>query len=290
MKKIVLTGASGLVGFHLIKNLGQQYQIFPVLRRPQDVQFRINYDFNKPWDESVFPHKIDAVIHLAQSEHFRNFPEGAQEIFEVNTLSTMHLLNYARKAGAKSFILASSGGVYGMRNEEFLEDQQIESRGNLGFYFGTKLCSEILTENYSSVMNVIIMRFFFAYGPGQKQNMLIPRLVQQVKDGLPIILQGNDGIKLNPIYVSDVTAAICKALELNGSYKINVAGHEVLSMRRIGEIIGGILGRECNFEIQPEGNARNLIGDTEKMSKLLLKSKITFEEGVRRYINSALLQ
>lgn len=290
MKKIVLTGASGLIGFHLVEKLSQQYQIYPVSRRPLDDQLRITYDFTAPWDDSLFPPKIDAVIHLAQSENFRHFPERSQEIFEVNALSTMHLLNYAHKAGAKTFILASSGGVYVRRDEEFLDDQEIIHRGNLGFYFGTKLCSEILAENYTSFMNVIIMRFFFAYGPGQKKNMLIPRLVQQVKDGLPIILQGDDGIKLNPLYISDATAAIGKALKVKGSYKINMAGPEVLSMRRIGEIIGHILGKDCKFEMQPDANARNLIGDTRKMSKLLVKPIVHFEDGVTRYINSAFVR
>src|SRR4030042_288576 len=114
------------------------------------------------------PKSIDAVIHLAQSEHFREFPMHAESIFKVNTASTLRLLEYARQAQVKIFVLASSGGIYGHGDEGFREDQPIEAKDDLGFYLGTKLCAEIIAENYSSFMNIVILRFFFIYGPRQR--------------------------------------------------------------------------------------------------------------------------
>ena len=195
----------------------------------------------------LLPQRFDGVIHLAQSEYFRDFPEHSLDVFEVNTISTLRLLDYALKAGAKTFIYASSGGVYGYSDDGFTEDAEIMQRGDLGFYLGTKLCSEILSDCYTSLMNVLVLRFFFVYGPGQSKGMLIPRLVDRVKEGKLIVLQGSDGIRLNPTYVADAVSAICRSLVVEGSHKINVAGPEVLSMRAIGETIGQVLSKRPKF-------------------------------------------
>jgi nucleoside-diphosphate-sugar epimerase len=58
--------------------------------------------------------------------------------------------------------------------------------------------SEIIAENYAPYMNIVILRFFFVYGPRQNTTMLIPRLIRSIKEGNPIILQGSNGIRINP--------------------------------------------------------------------------------------------
>lgn len=64
-------------------------------------------------------------------------------------------------------------------------------------------------------------------------------LVQSVLDGRPIVLHGQDGIRINPTYVADAVTAIEADLVLEGSHKINIGGPEVLTMRQIGEMIAG---------------------------------------------------
>lgn len=290
MEKLLITGGSGLIGSHLIRSLGD-YTVFNLSRRSfnsddnlQTVQ-NLTLDLSKEWKRKLLPPQIDAVIHLAQSEHFRDFPEQAEEVFQVNTVSTLRLLDYARRAGARTFILASSGGIYGYGEQEFCEDVEISPKGNLGFYLGTKLCSEVIAESYTPFMNVIMLRFFFVYGAGQRRSMLIPRLVQSVLDGKPIMLQGQNGIRINPTYVSDAVAAITHALELEGSHKINVGGPDVLSLRKIGQIIGSVVERKPRFDVQLEAEPRHLVGDIHKMSRLLHRPKVKFEKGIKMYLN-----
>jgi len=110
---------------------------------------------------------------------------------------------------------------------------------------------------------------------------LIPRLVQSVREGRSITLQGQDGIRINPTYVTDAAAAIVQALTLAGSHKINVGGPEVLSLRQIGEIIGQRVGREPIFQIEADAAPRHLVGDIGKMSQLLGAPQIQFADGVR---------
>lgn len=229
---------------------------------------------------------MDAIIHLAQFEDFRNFPQCAEEMFTVNTLSTLRLLEYARQSGAGTFILASSGGVYGSGDDPFMEDSCLAPFAASNFYLTSKACSEALALQYQNYMNVIVLRFFFVYGPEQRKDMLIPRLIHSVKEGLPITLQGEDGIKINPTYVSDAARAVLEALKLKESQIINVAGPDIVSMRQIGSIIGEALHREPVFETHWEEEARNIIGSPEKMSRLLGAPLMGFSAGIRDFLST----
>ncbi len=291
MKKCLVTGATGLIGSSLLPALEPDWDVIGVSRGRQEDRPKpegsshLTVDFSEAWDTAGFPPKIDAVIHLAQSEHFRDFPERALDIFQVNTLSTLRLLDYARRAGAATFVLASSGGIYGPRDRELTEDMEILAKGDLGFYLGTKLCAEVVAESYTPYLNIIVLRLFFVYGPRQRKSMLIPRLVKSVAEEKPITLQGKHGIRMNPTYVSDAVAAIRRSLDLHGCHKINVAGPEVLSLRQIGEIIGKVLGIKPSFQSQAGPDPQHLIGDISKMTEMLGPPAVRFEEGLKAYLH-----
>ncbi len=289
MKTYLITGSGGLIGSNLIQALSGS-KLFAISRQDHLESQNKNLmnlpiDFNREWDIKKLPSNVDAVIHLAQSSDFRDFPDKALDILNVNVLSAIKLLDYAIKIGAKTFILASSGGIYGSKDQSFKEESDIVASNDLGYYLGTKLCTEILAENYSKDLNLIILRFFFVYGPGQKDSMLIPRLVSFINDGIPIKLQGQDGIKINPTYVEDAVNAILMALKLEESQKINIAGPEILSMREIGETIGNILKKKPAFEISKETQPNHLIGDISKMKNILGVPNYNFKDGIERYLN-----
>lgn len=283
MKRILLTGGTGLIGTHLLRQFASRDQVFAV-SRSGDVEGAtrsINVDLGKPWSWSAFPDDIDTIIHLAQSEHYRDFPYRAENVFAVNTFSTIKLLDYAREVGVKNFILASSGGVYGTGATRFSEDAALLAQGDLGFYIGSRLCSEILSEPYAAFMNIITLRFFFVYGAGQRENMLLPRLVRSVYSGSPISLHGPDGLSINPVHVSDATRAIIAALDLEGSHKFNIAGPNVVTLRRISETIGDVLGKKPVYSVFPEVKPQDLIADIEKMSALLHEPKVSLIDGIK---------
>ena len=99
------------------------------------------------------------------------------------------MLDYAREAGAKKFIYASSGGVYGSAQHSFSETATLPANGENGFYISSKLCSGVLAENYKISGCNYIAVLFFVYGKKQKSTMLMPRLLANVKDGKPVTLQ-----------------------------------------------------------------------------------------------------
>lgn len=286
MKKCLLTGATGLIGTRIARALiEERWELYTASRTaPPFAHPRLHHvplDLTTAIPPAALPPRIDAVIHLAQSEYFRQFPEKAVDMFQVNVMSTMQLLDYARQSGASHFVLASSGGIYGHHEQGFREDETVTASADLGFYLNTKLCAEIIAEHYTTFMHLIMLRFFFVYGAGQRQSMLIPRLVQSVQEGRPITLQGQDGIRINPTHVSDAAAAIRQALTLASSEKINVGGPDILTLRQIGEIIGQAVGREPRFQVDAAAQPRHLVGDIQKMSELVGPPRVHFTDGIR---------
>ena len=285
MKHILITGCNGLIGDALVEQLQDKtlFQLYGISRSVNTKVSTFVLDLSTNWSDDILPKKIDLVIHLAQSEKFRDFPESANEVFQVNTLSTLKLLEYARKAGAKKFIYASSGGVYGNSDIGFNEDSPVSATGDLGFYLSTKFCSEVLVENYNSFFDVEILRFFFVYGERQQRSMLIPRIVDSIKEGRPITLQGSEGVRVNPIYVGDAVKSIIKVMDLKGSHKINIGGSEILSLKNIGDLIGSITGCTPIYKYEDK-EPKNLISDIAKMKKLLLEPQTKFGEGIKKII------
>ena len=288
MKRCLVTGATGLIGRHVVRLLGDNWDRYALIRKRRakglgSIHY-IGRDLARDWNLVGLPKRVDAVIHLAQSEYFREFPVNAEPMFRVNTASTLRLLEYARKAGATSFVFASSGGIYGHGDEEFRENGPILLSEAIGFYLSTKVCSEILTESYTAYMNVIILRFFFVYGPGQRATMLIPRLVRAVREKQPIILHGKDGLKLNPTYVTDAASAVCSSLELTGNHTINIGGPEVLSLRQIALHVGNVLKKDPVFKMNDHIPPQHLVGNIKRMTDLLGEPVVTFGEGIVRYI------
>jgi UDP-glucose 4-epimerase len=286
-KKLLITGANGLLGRECLTLLSNEYEVHAIVHsKPKYKLEQVHYhiiDFSNFWSFDDLPSDFDTIIHLAQSAHFREFPERASDIFKVNIETTARLLDFAHKNGVKKFLYASSGGVYGSGANPFNENTQISTFGNLGYYLGSKLCGEVLVNNYSNLMNVFVLRPFFMYGAGQNKSMLIPRLVETIQNNKPIILHGKQGIRINPIHVSDAANTIKGLLYTDKSLTINIAGSKILSIKDIANIIGNNLKIRPEFTII-EAEANDLIADISLMKSLKLEPKINFEQAIENLI------
>ena len=280
--RILITGAGGLIGSHLVPSLEKDHELFTVSGKYSGKN-NINIDFSKDWSADILPAGIEAIIHLAQSEDFRDFPGKAKAVFYTNTVSTLNLADFAVNTGVKKFIYASSAGIYGNSDDAFTEQQDIVYKKEMGFYLGTKHCSEVILANYTSLLDVQQLRFFFVYGKEQRKDMLIPRLFNNVQEGNAIILSGKNGIKINPLHASDAANAIKAALNLQGSHTINAGGAEVLSLREICETIGAVTGKAPQFNIE-EKLPNHLTGDITVMKDLLVAPAVKFLEGIKTLI------
>lgn len=269
---ILVTGADGLLGRRVVEYASKYSKICAVVHaQPKKPILDVDYlvvDLSKDWNPDVLPKKLSSIIHLAQSSNFRDFPDSALDVFGVNVATTARLLDYARKADVQSFVYASSGGVYGNGSEAFKENAPIVPPGQLGYYLGSKACGEILVQSYASIFQVVILRPFFMYGPGQNRSMLIPRLMDSVATGKHVTLQGTHGLRINPVHVDDAAQAVLAALKLKASATFNIAGPDVISIREICEGMGEYLKTSPKF-IQQDGFANDLIADISAMKSEL---------------------
>ncbi|MBU0695743.1 MAG: NAD(P)-dependent oxidoreductase, partial [Bacteroidetes bacterium] len=280
-KRILITGANGLLGRYALAHFKDDYEVHAIVRnKPEETIKGVVYhthDLKDNWSTESLPKKIDVIYHLAQSELFREFPNHALDVFNVNVTSTVKLLDYAKNAGAQKFIFTSTGGIYDRSLDAVSENSPINTFGTLGNYFATKLCSEILTHNYTNYFDVTLLRLFFMYGKGQKRSMLIPRLVDNVRLGNPIKLTRNGGIQINPVHVSDVVKVLEKLLETSGSFTFNVAGPQTLTLKEITEIIGEKMGKEIIYEYS-DSLADNCIANIEMLNTSLYNPVIRISD------------
>jgi UDP-glucose 4-epimerase len=195
----------------------------------------------------------DAVVHLAQAGGWRSFPDRAGSIAAVALAATARLAEHAARVGAKTFVLASSGGIYGPSPGPIAETDPIRPSAELGFYLASKAAAENLLSYFEPHMAVHRLRYFFIYGPGQSEDFLMARLRGQILRGEPIWIAGGRGPRLNPIYVDDAAEATAAALAADVAVTANVAGPETSDLRSIAELLGGDLGRTPVFRSTDEG-------------------------------------
>ncbi|MEI8201426.1 MAG: NAD(P)-dependent oxidoreductase [Bacteroidota bacterium] len=284
---ILITGATGLLGIQLANQLAEQHTIYaidrdksraPMLQHPGIQLLDIDL-FNLNPD--ILPKNIDTVFYLAQSKQFRDFPGGAMDMFAINVKAPLSIIHWAVEQKVKNFFYTSTGGVYKNPTEPVKEFFDINANEKNGFYIGSKLSAEILLKNYSHFFEKFaILRPFFIYGPHQDASMLIPRLIQRVQKGETIFLDREEGLRVNPIFVTDAAMAFSKLLQIEGEHLFNIAGKETLSLMSLCKIIGKTLGKTPIFSIN-EQIASDLIADTSLMHQLLHFPQTDLQEGIR---------
>jgi nucleoside-diphosphate-sugar epimerase len=279
--KVLVTGATGFVAGHLIPALARDHEVFAL---GHDEARIILADGVQPVvldlesvTNSALP-VVDAIIHLAQANV--PFPEGASSLHAVNTGSTVVLLDHARRCNASHFVYASSASVYGLGADLFREDAVPAGRD---FYSATKLAAERFVVAYESLFSTTVMRLVAPYGSGQR-NRMIPRLIDSVREGRAITLNGGGLPRMNPVYVGDVVALIASTLGRGGNHLVNVAGDDVASIKELGELIGELVGREPVFSDGNAAVAGDIVCANDRMRDVFGLSLTPLRDGLARTI------
>jgi UDP-glucose 4-epimerase len=279
--RILITGASGFIGRHLVSRLSGAHELFAVDRDPQraaqtETARVVVMDLARSLNVSALPAEIDTIVHLAQANV--PFPEAANELWAVNTNTTQQLLDYGRRAHARQFVLASTGDVYGRRIGPCNETDTATS---VSYYGLTKRVAEMLVQTYSDYLRPCIVRLFQPYGPGQADR-LIPRLADRIRQGQVVRLNKDDRPRMTPVFVDDVTRAIECAIDSSYSGVINIAGDRVVSVRELAEEIGRALGCEPFFEESGQESV-DMMGSNELMKQVLGKwPMVSLADGLAR--------
>ena len=283
---ILVAGANGLLGKSLVKALSVNNKVYALVKSTYTTKFNDKVNVIESdlayFDVNILPKNIDVVYYLAQSNRFREFPEGVDDMFQVNIHAPLKIVEWAMKNNVKKFVYASTGGVYTNPNKPVSEFFDINANKKQGFYPDSKLSAEILLKNYAGFFETfVIIRPFFMYGEGQNATMLIPRLINSVKNKLEITLNGKEGIKINPIYIDDAVNSVMKILEIKGEHIINIAGEDIVSLKELVMKIAKILNKEPDFKYN-DTIQNNLIADISMMKELLVSPKISLQKGLEK--------
>ncbi len=278
-KNILITGATGFIGSEFIKLLDDnKYNIY-VLSRSTEFDFGKNVTIIKT-DLSgnfsdVLPSKIEIIFHLAQSKLYKKDLEEAKDIFNINTLATFRLLEFAKNNNVKKFIYASSGSVYGISNEKYLFTENDKVISN-NIYAASKIAAENLALAYSNAFDVKILRFFTPYGKNQDQSFLIPKMIENIKNQNEIKLTSQDGPYLTPTHISDICKILAELILKNIEGNIfNISGDEVLSLKKIVNIIATNLDIKTNLSVS-DGDKVYVCGDNGLLKTAI--SNFTFSK------------
>lgn len=284
--RVLLTGATGFIGRHLVHELAQRHEVVALARSvPADATPAarwIEQDLTEELDAAALPDHVDAVVHLAQSMFYKHFPEHAEDIFAVNVHGTFRLMTWALGVGASRFVFASTGGVYG-HGERGLEESDPVSP--LDFYLRSKYASELLLDSYVELLAPVILRPFFVYGPGQ-EGMLVPTLARRILDGRQISIQGDPGLRINPIHVTDAVQAFARALEHRSPGIFNVAGKDVVTITDLVGRLSELLGRPADVVHAGDQPPGDLVGDITRMrEELEVEPQVGLADGLQSVID-----
>ena len=284
---VLLTGATGFIGRHLLARLGGEHEVVAIARSDPPAELAglarwIRHDLATPLDRAALPARVDTIVHLAQSPRYRDFPDGATDVFALNVAAPAALLDYARAAGAERFVLCSTGGVYGLNDERVREGHSVSP---LNFYLASKYAAEVLLVPYREVLHTVVLRPFFVYGAGQR-GMLVASLAARVVGGEEVTVDGDPGLRVNPVHVRDAARAIAAAVALEGSDVVNVAGDEAVTITELVQRVAAVAGVDAEIVHRGDGPAGDLLGDNSRMKDVLgVAPEVALDDGLREVVD-----
>ena len=281
--KILVTGAGGFVGRHLVQSL-PGHDVLVLARTPVAGQETIVANLSS-FDPTHLPTDVDAVIHLAQSREYRNFPAGAADMFAINTASTAALIRWAADTGVQQFTFASTGSVYEPFTGSMHEDAHVTPTN---YYPASKLAAEQLLAPYADSVNISVLRLFFVYGPTQT-GMLIANLIDGVRNGNTFTVpKDGQGLVFVPTYVDDVVRVTSQATTNGWTGTYNVAQPQPVDFRTLLNIIGEALGVEPSVTVTNDEVPSAVVPDLNRLAaKIELNQMLDVSAGIGNTVASA---
>jgi len=233
--KILITGISGFIGFHLanylikrgkdievigIDNLNNYYDInlklarLEILKKNKIKIHKVDIKNFKKIEKIFVNNKFDKIVHLAAQAGVRLSFTDPQNYFDNNILGFFNILELSKKYNIKNLIYSSSSSVYGDQ-KKFPLTEEIKDLNTVSFYGFTKKNNEDLAEFYSRnhKLSIIGLRFFTVYGSFGRPDMSPFIFTKNILEGKPITLNNNGKHMRDFTYIDDVVNIIYSLLK-----------------------------------------------------------------------------
>ncbi|MGP4789274.1 NAD-dependent epimerase [Psychrobacter sp. 1Y11] len=240
--KILITGAAGFIGFHLIKalleapssedentiigidNINDYYDIglkqerFTVLgNHPQAELFKfIKLDLaDREAMSALFSdYEFDIVINLGAQAGVRYSIENPNAYMDSNMVGFLNVLEGCRQTKVKHLLYASSSSIYGMNiKQPFSTEDRVDYP--ISLYAATKKSNELMAHTYSHLYDIPTtgLRFFTVYGPYGRPDMAYFSFTKKILAGETIDVFNNGEMKRDFTYIDDIVEGIIRLID-----------------------------------------------------------------------------
>jgi UDP-glucuronate 4-epimerase len=234
MSKILVTGAAGFIGFHLVKrllqeehciigldNLNDYYDVslkearLAILAELDGFTFVRGYLEDRVLVDNLFKTgEFELVINLAAQAGVRYSLENPHAYVESNVCGFLNVLEGCRNNNIKHLVYASSSSVYGSNTVvPFSEHHHVDHPVSL--YAATKRSNELMAHTYSSLFSIPVtgLRFFTVYGPWGRPDMAYFAFTKAILEARTIDVFNNGMMQRDFTYIDDIIEGIVRVLD-----------------------------------------------------------------------------
>ena len=307
MRHVLITGAAGFIGSHLVDSLladgwrvtavdnfdpfyaveTKERNIAPHLRHPHYSLARV--DIRDATALQGLSTRYDAIVHLAARAGVRPSIADPRTYQEVNVAGTQNILELARLSGTPHVVFASSSSVYGVNpNTPWRESDYVLQP--ISPYASTKVSGELLGHVYSHLygLRFLALRFFTVYGPRQRPDLAIHSFARKMLAGDRIPVFGNGTTRRDYTFISDIVSGIRGALAYDRSrYEvINLGNDRTVTLAEMIAELERALGVTAKIDRQPEqpGDVPQTWAAVDKAADLLrYRPETSFATGIDRF-------
>ena len=196
--------------------------------------------------------RFDQVIHLAARAGVRPSLLEPALYQRVNVEGTVNVLEAAKAAGVRKFVLASSSSVYGVNAKvPFAEADPIFSA--ISPYAASKLACEALGHVYHHVhgLDITMLRFFTVYGPRQRPDLAIHKFASLITAGTPIPVFGDGSTRRDYTYVDDIVDGVTACTTHDFGYEVfNLGESQTIRLDELIGLLESALGKKAVIDRQ----------------------------------------
>jgi dTDP-glucose 4,6-dehydratase len=233
---------------------------------------------------------VDAIVHFAAESHVDRSILSPHQALETNVRGTATLLDAARAAKTPRFLLVSTDEVYGDVDAPLEADETFPLKPSSP-YAASKAAADLLALAYARTYSLplVITRASNNYGPYQFPEKLIPLMISNAMEGLPLPVYG-DGLQVRDwLYVDDHCRGIFAVLQKGRDGQVyNIGGNRALTNREVIHRVLGIVGAPESL-IRPvadrPGHDRRYALNSEKVGRETgFTPAMSFEQGLAQTV------
>jgi len=295
-KRVLVTGAAGFIGHHLVKRLTKlNAEIIAVDNFSLGVKRNLSFfegeilcmDVSAKDFIISIKGDIDYIFHFGAPSSVILFKEDYEKMFRETISGFINIMELAKSKAVTKVIYPSSGSVYG-RTPPPHSEMSIPQPVNL--YGIAKLTCEMIAEFYRDAINSVGLRIFAGYGPGEehKGNIASPItlfLRAIMRNKRPVVF--GDGTQSRDfIYIDDIIKAIIRAAERETPPIINVGSGKSYNFNYVIKLINELLEKDIKpiYVPRPRNYLERTQADITLMKRFLEINPIGLEDGLNRYL------